>query len=595
MSFSITPGDPLRPNIMATRHAVASGHYWASQAGFQVLEAGGNAVDAGVATGIALNVLESEMCSFGGVAPTMVYLAERNEVISFSGVGPWPSRASCEYFHRHHGGTIPSGVLYSVIPAAADIWLTALERYGTLSFGDVAGAAIRFARDGFPMYPLLREQILDRAEAMRSMPTTAAVYMPDGRVPELGEIFIQRDLGAMLQYLADEERAHKVNGRQAGIAAARKAFYCGDIARAIVRQQQEHGGLVTAEDLAGFRAGIEKPEQIRFGDYTVYGCGPWSQGPMVLETLNLLKGFDLAAMGHNSPAYLHAVVESIKLAAADRERYFGDPDFVDVPLNVLLSDAYAATRRGKIDKGHAAPEMPMHGDVPGFARRPWRPDPSSGSTGPIPQAHILSGAKDIAAVAPQLETTYLCAIDRHGNAFSSTPSDSNFSSHIVPGLGIVCSTWGSRGYTDPEHPFAVAPGRRPKMSANPQLAIVPGRKVIAFGSPGNEVLGQAQIQVFLNLAVFGMDPQSAVEQARVASYSWPGSIVPHPYFPARLNIESRIPRSTGEALAALGHKIEWWPERKWLAGSPCVISHDLELDVRFAGADHRRTAYAVGW
>lgn len=592
MGFAIAPSDPQRPNIMARRHGVASGHYLASLAGFQVLEAGGNAIDAGVATGIALNVLESEMCSFGGVAPTMLYLAERNEVLSFSGVGPWPRRATCEYFVREHAGMIPKGILYSVVPAAADIWLSALERYGTMEFGEVAQAAIRFARDGFPMYPMLRQQILERVEGMEGMPTTQAVYLPGGKVPELGETFFQRDMGSMLQYLADEERAHRTQGRAAGIDAARRAFYRGDVARAIVRQQEEMGGLVTAEDLAAFRAGIETPEQVRFGDFIVYGCGAWSQGPMVLETLNLLKGFDLAAMGHNSPDYLHTLVEAVKLAAADRERYFGDPKFVEVPLNVLLSDAYAETRRRALDPNRAAPEMPMHGEVPGYARKPWKPDPSARSAGPIPQVHIHSADQHL---APQLETTYLCAMDRHGNAFSSTPSDANFSSHIVPGLGIVCSTWGSRAYTDPEHPAAIGPGRRPKMSANPQIAISPGRKIVAYGSPGNEVLGLAQLQVFLNLAVFGMDPQSAVEQARVASYSWPGSIVPHPYFPARLNVEARIPRATGDALAARGHKVEWWPERKWLAGSPCVIAHDLELDVRFAAADHRRTAYAIGW
>jgi gamma-glutamyltranspeptidase/glutathione hydrolase len=224
--------------------------------------------------------------------------------------------------------------------------------------------------------------------------------------------------------------------------------------------------------------------------------------------------------------------------------------------------------------------------------REWRPDPSTTSHGPIPQAHIHSGQKE---QPPQLETTYLGAVDRQGNAFSSTPSDANFSSHIVPGLGIVCSTWGSRAYTDPEHPGAVGGGRRPRMSANPQMAVLPGKEVIAFGSPGNEVLGQAQVQVFLNRVVFGMDPQSALEQPRFASYSWPGSIVPHPYFPGRINLESRIPKAVGQALAAKGHKVEWWPERKWLAGSPCMIVHDLASDVRFAGADHRRTAYAIGW
>jgi gamma-glutamyltranspeptidase/glutathione hydrolase len=443
------------------------------------------------------------------------------------------------------------------------------------------------------MYPLMRDQIADRAAAIARQPTTAAIYLPGGRVPELGEIFVQADLARMLQYLVDEESAHKRGGRAAGIEGARQAFYRGDIARAIVRQQEEMGGLLDADDLAGFRARVETPHHIRFREHDVYGCGAWSQGPMVLQTLNLLKRLDLKAMAHNSADYVHAIVEALKLAAADRERYFGDPDFVDVPVGRLLSDDYAAERLCQFDPLHASPGLPAHGAVEGYARRDWTPDPSTTSRGPIPKNHIHSGRA--APLLAQLETTYLCAMDRHGNAFSSTPSDANLSGHVVPGTGTVCSTWGSRAYTDPTHPGAVSGGRRPRMSANPQIAIRPGREVLVFGSPGNEVLGQAQVQVFLNRVVFGMDPQSALEQPRFASYSWPGSIVPHPYFPGRLNLEARIPIAVGDTLASRGHKVEWWPERIWLAGSPCMISHDLESNLLCAAADHRRTAYALGW
>jgi gamma-glutamyltranspeptidase/glutathione hydrolase len=589
--FDFSPVQPQRPNIMATRHAVASGHYWASQAGFQILEAGGNAIDAGVAMGIAVNVLESEMCTFGGVAPTMIYMAERNEVISFSGVGPWPKRANANYFHKHHGGAVPDGIFYSVVPAAPDIWLTALERYGTMSFAEVASSAIRFARDGFPMYPVMQEQIQDRVKLISRYPTTAAIYLPNGRVPELGDLFFQKDLGRMLQHLADEETAHKSKGREAGIDAARRAFYKGDIAQAIVKQQRDLGGFLDAEDLANYRAGIETPHKTQFGEYEVFTCQAWSQGPMVAEALNILKGFDLKKIGHNTPEYLHLVIEALKLAASDRERYFGDPNFVDVPVAQLLSEDYTIRRRAELNLERAWPAMPPHGAVEGYARREWKPDPSTASQGPIPERHIPISDE----TPPQLETTYLCAVDRHGNAFSATPSDANFSSHVVPGIGIVCSTWGSRAYTDPEHPSAMAGGRRPRMSANPQIALRPGKEMIAFGSPGNEVVGQAQVQIFLNRAVFGMDPQTALEQPRIASYSWPGSIMPHPYFPGLVKLESRLLQETGDKLKQLGHKVEWWPERNWLAGSPCMIVHDLARDLRFAGADHRRTSYALGW
>jgi gamma-glutamyltranspeptidase/glutathione hydrolase len=286
-------------------------------------------------------------------------------------------------------------------------------------------------------------------------------------------------------------------------------------------------------------------------------------------------------MRHNSPAYVHAVTEALKLAAADREVWFGDPDFVDVPLDTLLSKAYAARRRGEIDPAKAWPGMPPAGQVGGVAIPPWRPDPSAGV------------ALAIADTKP--ETSFLCVADRHGNVFAATPSDPTIGGAVVSGTGIVASMWGSRGYTGEDHPARVGPGRRPRMSANPAIAIRPGEMVMPFGSPGSEVLGQAMVQVFLNQIVFGMDPQSACEAPRFASYSWPESTLPHSYRPGHLCVEEDIGAATGEALAEMGHRIEWWPERKYLAGSVCTIRSDLRTGVKWAGADPRRTAYAVGW
>ncbi len=343
------PGRARRPNIMARQHVVVSGHYYASLAGLQVLEAGGNAIDAGVATGLAIDVLESQFVGFGGVAPVMIHLAERAETHVISGVGVWPRAARVEHFHQRHGGRIPDGLLQTVVPAAPANWITALERFGTMSFGDVAAAAIRFACDGFPTYPFFAEILSARQDEIRQWPTTAAIFLPDGRPPAAGEIFRQTDLGRTLQYMADQEKVCARSDRLAGLRAAHDAFYRGDIAGAIVRHQREHGGWLTVEDLADFHARIEAPCCIRFGDLDVYGCGPWSQGPMVLEALNILEGLNLKSMWHNSAAYVHAVTEALKLAAADREVYFGDPDFVDVPLDALLSkDTRRAGARNSI-------------------------------------------------------------------------------------------------------------------------------------------------------------------------------------------------------------------------------------------------------
>ena len=575
------PGRARRPNIMARQHVVVSGHYWASLAGLQILEAGGNAIDAGVATGLAIDVLESQFVGFGGVAPMMIHLADRAETHVISGVGGWPRAASLEQFHQLHGGRIPDGVLQSVVPAAPANWIAALERFGTMSFGDVAAAAIRFARDGFPVYPFFAEILAARQSEIRQWPGTAAIFLPDGRPPAVGENFRQVDLGRTLQYMANEEAAHAPGDRIAGLRAAHAAFYRGDIAAAIVRQQKAKGGWLTAEDLANFRARIEPPCRVRFADLDVYGCGPWSQGPMVLEALNILEGLDLKSMGHNSAAYVHAVTEALKLAAADREAYFGDPDFVDVPLDTLLSREYAARRRAAIDPARALPGMPPAGAVGGAAIPPWRPDPSAGA------------APAIADTRP--ETSFLCVADRHGNVFAATPSDPTIGGAVVPGTGIVASLWGSRGYTGQNHPARVGPGRRPRMSANPAIAIRPGELAMPFGSPGSEVLGQAMVQVFLNQIVFGMDPQSACEAPRFASYSWPESALPHAYRPGHLCVEEDVGAATGEALAAMGHRVEWWPPRKYLAGSVCTIWSDLRTGVKWAGADPRRTAYAVGW
>lgn len=586
-----TAARPRRPNVMAHRHVVVSGHYWASQAGLQILEAGGNAIDAGVATGLAIDVLESQFVGFGGVAPIMIHLAEANAVVTINGVGPWPRAASAAYFRDRYNGRIPDGLLHTVVPAAPANWIAALARYGTMSFADVAAAAIRFACDGFPTYPFFTEIIAAKQDEIRAWPTTAAIFLPDGQPPRVGARFVQADLARSLQHLADQERAHAGAGRLAGLRAAHDAFYRGDIAAAILRHQHDNGGLLAAADLADFQASFEPPCRTRFGDFDVYGCGAWSQGPMLLEALNILEPIDLKTTGHNTPAYIHAVTEALKLAAADREAYFGDPDFVAVPLDVLLSKPYAAARRALIDPARAWPGMPPAGQATDTPPAPWRPDPSAA---PAPNAPA-PGAPTPGAEAVETATSFLCVADARGNIFAATPSDGTIGGPVVPGTGIMVSMWGSRGYTAEDHPGKVGPGRRPRMSANPALAIKPGACVLPFGSPGSEVLGQAMLQAFLNIAVFDMDPQSAVEAPRFASYSWPKSALPHAYRPGQLNLEADLGAATGAALAALGHQIEWWPERKYAAGSVCAILCDLATGVQWAGADPRRTAYAVGW
>src|SRR5438105_590074 len=351
-----------RPAIAVTRHAIAAGHYLAATAGFDILQAGGNAIDAGVAAGIALGILQIDLVDFAGVAPIMIYHAEKREVVTIAGLGTWPKALDPELFMREHGGKIPKGVLRTVVPAAPDAWITALRRYGTMSFGEVAAAAIRLARDGFPMYSLMAASLKRHEVDHRAWPSTAAIFLPNGRLPEAGEVFRQTDLAASLQYMADEEKAASGRGREAGLEAARDAFYRGDIARKIVGFIQEQGGLLSAEDMANYHSPVVPPERRRFGDLDVFTCGAWCQGPTLLQTLALLEGTDVKALGHNSADYVHHLTEALKLAFADREAYYTDPAIGQVPLPTLISSEYAAERRKLIRPDQAWPEMPPPGE-----------------------------------------------------------------------------------------------------------------------------------------------------------------------------------------------------------------------------------------
>ena len=570
--------DAARPVIRAHRHAIVAGHYLASQTGFAILEAGGNAIDAGVAAGIALGVVHSDLVNVAGVAPIILYSAKTGQVETISGVGAWPAGITPDLFQREHGGHIPPGLLRTVVPAAPDAWITALERYGTMTFGEVTAASIRLARDGFVMYPLMANVIANKADGYRRWPANADIYLPGGRPPAVGDLFVQADLGRSLQYMADEERAAS-GDRAAGLAAARAAFYRGDIAAAIARYHRENGGLLTEDALASFRVAVEPPERVAVGGVDVYACGPWCQGPALLQAMRLLDVKALAAAGHNSAEALHMMAEALKLAFADRERWYGDPRFVDVPTAALLSDEYTARRRALIRPGAVWPEMPPPGDpVRGLAEVAG-PE-AAAAEGPVAAAH---------------DTSYVCAIDAEGNVFSATPSDVSFDTPVIPGTGLCPSSRGSQSWVDPAHASSVAPGKRPRLTPNPALAMREGAFAMPFGTPGGDVQIQAMLQAFVNIVVYGMNPQAAVEAPRFATMSFPNSFEPHDYHPNRLMLEARIPASAGDALAAWGHGVEWWPEWAWPAGAMCVLVQDIERGTISAGADPRRPAYALGW
>jgi gamma-glutamyltranspeptidase/glutathione hydrolase len=566
-----------RPAVLGRRWMVSSSHYLASQAGARMFERGGNAIDAGVASGIALNVLERHLTDFGGVAPIIVFRPGMKAPESIDGLGRWPKRLTLDAYRAKHGDDMPIGVARSVTPAACDAWLTALARHGRLTLADVLAPNIELA-EGFPVYPRLARAIAMLEERLEQWPSSAKVFLPNGKAPRVGEILVQRDLADLFRRLVDIEKANASKGRAAAITAARDAIYSGDIARQMAESQKRHGGAITEEDLREQHVTIETPAHTTYRGIDVYACGPWSQGPLVPMTLNLLEGYDVASLGPNSLSFLHRYTEAFKLAAADREGFFGDPEQVDVPIKGLLDKAYAEERRKQIRDDRAAPELPAPGD-------PWRYEGRTGPAGYRPRVASGVGAPD---------TSYCCAMDADGNAFSATPSDPGLGAPLVDGLGIIVSTRGAQLWTTPGHPSAIAPRKRPRLTPNPALLMKDGRALMPFGCPGEDAQCQAMVQTVCNVIDFGMNMQAAIEAPRAISRSFPWTFHPHAYEPGVLTVEARISRDVRDGLAALGHVIRDLPDFSPATAGMCAI-RELEPGTLEGGADPRRESYAIGW
>ena len=564
--------EAMRPCIMGTRHMVSAANHAAAHAAFCVLENGGNAVDAGVTGGIVLGVVQSDIVNFAGVAPAMVYQAGTREVLAVSGLGTWPRAVTPDYFQRLQGGRMPEGLLRCVVPAAPDAWITCLARFGTISFAEAAAPAIALARDGFPATQFFADQVRHAKDKYRRWPGNAAIYLPNGAPPRPGHLFVQSDLARTLQYMADEDTAAASQGRAAGLRAARDAFYKGDIMRAITGYHRENGGLLAEADMATFQVEVEPALSTQARGLEAYACPPWCQGPVLLQALAILADDDLAALGHNTAAYLHLVAEALNLAFADRDALYTDPRFGQVPMERLLSREYARARRGLIQPDRAFGQAPP----PGMGQP------------------LDAGAADGGETLGQRDTSYIAVVDRHGNAFSATPSDNSFDAPVVPGTGLCPSSRGSQSWVDRTHPCSVAPGKRPRLTPSPAMVRMPDGGMMPFGSPGGDVQPQAMLQVLLNVTVFGMTLQEAVEAPRLASANLQGSFEPHPYTPGGLLLEGRVPHAAADGLRRRGHAVREWPDFTWQAGAVCAVRQDKSTAVLSAGADPRRPSYAVG-
>ena len=570
----------FRPIARGAGGAVATGHLLVSMAGYDMLRKGGNAADAGVAAGLCQCVVEHDRASLGGVAPIIYFEAATGSVQTVSGLGRWPKAASLAYFEKHHGGRFPPGLSTAITPLAMDAWLVALQRFGTLHFEDVAEQALHYCAEGFPVSEVLREDILEYMDGFKRWPGTAAIFLPGGEIPAVGDLLRQPALAQTLRRLIEVERQAASKGREGAIQAIRDYFYRGAMGEELIRFCRREGGLLTMDDIQEAEARVEPPAKLRFGVYELFACGPWTQGPALLQALAILDGIDLKSLGHNSVEYIHTVTEAVKLAFADRDAFYGDPDFVDVPLKELLSESYSATRRTLINPREAYPTMPPFG----------APKGAKGYFGRIPPHEDKPAKADV--YTP--DTTIGTVIDRSGNIFASAPSDPAFKNPIDETLGFGISPRGMQSWLHPNHPSVLAPGKRPRLTTNPILALKNGRSFMALCSPGGDVQPQANLQVFLNITVFGMNVQQAVEAPRFTSFSFPNSFYPHYIRHGELTVEGRISEPVIEALVRRGHKVRRLPTWSGNAGAPCVIVRD-EAGVMHAGADPRRDAYAVAF
>ena len=585
-----------RAMVTADKHAIAAGHDLATQAGMEILQNGGNAVDAGVAAGIALGVLHSDLVNFAGVAPIMVRMADTGEVITIDGLGVWPEAASVEYFEENYGGAMPTGIHRTVVPAAPAAWIAALSRYGTMSFGDVAHFAATYAREGFPVYPVFAQFIETNQDAYRKDAPTAEIYLPGGTPPAIGDTFVQRDLADTIQYMIDQERACK-GDRQAGIQAARDAFYKGDIAQKVSAYHEANGGFLRQSDMANYEVQFEAPIKSAFGDIDVYACGAWCQGISLAQIFRMLDQIDIAALGHNSADYIHTVSEALKLVFADREAFVTDPKFAHVPVDEMLSDVYLRDRLSMINPAQAYPEMPPAGGPHGHGHS----DHGNAGSKRASDAQASNDPHDTEPRDPHqlkdpasADTSYVAVIDAVGNMFSATPSDTSADTVVIPGTGICPSSRGSQSRGTRTSINALVPGKRPRLTPNPAMAIKDGKPLMAFGTPGGDVQIQVMTQVFMNTYVFGMDIQTAIEAPRFATYSFPSSFAPNTYHPGLLMLEESISGDVFNDLTARGHKTDRWQDGTWKAGGVLAVQQDPVTGSKMAGADPRRAGTAAG-
>jgi gamma-glutamyltranspeptidase/glutathione hydrolase len=581
--------DTYRPVVRGKRGAVGAGHPLSAEAGLRLLQQGGNATDAGCAAILAASVIEFSHFSFGGEVPIIIKPA-RGAVTVINGQGTAPQLATRQFFvdqakkgQAQKGPPyVPSsGILPATVPAVLDAVVTALDRFGTKSLAQVMQPAIELA-DGVPIDELRASYIERTRKVYEPWPSSARVFLPGGKLTKTGEMFSQPDLARTLRAIVRAEKAAASRGRRAALKAARDYFYKGDIARRISDFCAANGGLLRSGDFAAFHAKIEQPAHSSYRGFEVYKTGFFAQGPVMLETLNLLEGYDLRAMKHNSSDYIHTLTEAMKLGFADRDRFYGDPDFVRVPATELLSKEYAAMRRSLIDEKRASLEQ-RPGD-------PVNKKPLING-GPTPG---LTGQSSVPEIERANDTTCVNVIDKDGNLFSATPSGAWLPAVVAGDTGVLLGQRMQSFLLEEGHPNVLQPGKRPRVTLTPTLVLKDGKPFMVMSTPGGDNQDQTLVQVLLNIIEFGMSVQEAVEAPRFQTLHFVSSFDDHRFNPGLLNLEDRISKEVRDDLSARGHKVEV-QQPFGNPSAPTVIRFYSETGVIEAGADPRRGRYAVAW
>ena len=543
----------------ATKYAAVTGTPWATKAAIDILEKGGNACDAAVSALLALNVTHGEASSFPGVAPLIYYNSKTKKVKSYIGVGKAPKVATIQKFKDRGFKTVPVMDIWSqLVPASPDVIHSLLQECGSKPFSELMAPAIQLAKEGFPFHALmvrnLNLSVIKRLGFTILLPYNSEVYLKKEwwRPVHLGDRFVQTDLANTLQELSDA--ADQESDLKAGYLAARNYFYKGPIAKKIADFHLEKGGLITYDDLSTYSSRWEEPVVGHYKNYTIYGNGSWSQGPLEPLILQILETQDLKSLSHNSAQYIHKVTQAIELAMADREAYLGDPDFVNLPIDTLLSKQYAK-KRSKLMTNRAFPNLPPAGKIEGFAT-----NLKQVTFNHFNNMKLIDQFKNSIDLQNGQDTSQVAVIDADGNSVVITPSDFP-QTPMIPGTGLNLGNRMNQFHLDENHPSSLQPGKRPRITPHSLIIFKDGHYFMSISTPGGDVQSQAIVQVLLNLIIFNMDIQQAISAPRFYSISAPSAFAPHKFTPAGLRLESDLFTQSADQLALLGYQLEQDP--KW--------------------------------